>query len=112
MRWWGQGGAWIAGLILIGLGILFLLRNFGVPIPENWWAIFLVLPGIGALWTAWRIYEHDGRMTGSAVSTTVVGLVLILLGGSFLAGFNWGALWPVILIVLGIGVVAGGYRRG
>ena len=32
---WGPGGSWIAGLILVGLGIMFLLRNFGVPIPQN-----------------------------------------------------------------------------
>ena len=32
---WGPGGGWIAGLVLIGLGVLFLLRNFGVPIPEG-----------------------------------------------------------------------------
>ena len=42
---WGPGGGWIAGLVLIGLGILFLLRNFGVPMPDNWWAIFLIAAG-------------------------------------------------------------------
>ena len=108
---WGSGGAWIGGLILIGLGVLFLLRNFGVPIPENWWAVFLVLPGAGALWSAWRLYERDGRVTGSVASTAIVGLVLVALGVSFLAGFDWGALWPVILIALGSAVVIGGYHR-
>ena len=107
---WGPGGAWIGGLILIGLGVLFLLKNFGVPIPENWWAIFLVLPGAGALWTAWRMYQRDG-VTRSATSTAIVGAVLVLFGVSFLAGFDWGVLWPVILIVLGVSVVLGG-RRG
>ena len=108
---WGVGGSWIAGLILVGLGIMFLLRNFGVPVPENWWAIVLILPGIGTLWTAWRMYRRDGRMTRSVTSTAAVGLVLVVLGGSFLLGFDWGVLWPVILIVLGIGVVYAGRRR-
>jgi len=108
---WGPGGGWIAGLVLIGLGVLFLLRNFGVPIPENWWAVFLILPGIGTLWTAWRIYRRDGRMSGGATSSAIVGAILVVFGLSFLAGFDWGILWPVILIALGVGVVVGGRRR-
>ncbi len=109
---WGPGGSWIAGLILVGLGILFLLKNFGVPIPENWWAVFLILPGLGALWTAWRMYQRDGGVTRSVTSTAIVGAVLVVFGASFLAGFDWGVLWPVILIVLGVGVVLGGRRGG
>ena len=108
---WGPGGAWIAGLVLVGLGILFLLRNFGVPIPENWWAVFLILPGLGSLWTAWRMYRRDGRVTRSITSTGLVGAVLVLFGVSFLAGFDWGILWPVVLIALGLAVVFGGRRR-
>ena len=69
----GAGGAWIGGVILIGLGILFLLQNFGVPIPGNWWAVFLLLPGVGALWTAWRMYWREGRMTASVIGTAAGG---------------------------------------
>ena len=82
-----------------------------MPIPENWWAVFLILPGIGTLWTAWRMYRRDGRMSGSATSSAIVGAVLVVFGLSFLAGFDWGILWPVILIALGVGVVVGGRRR-
>ena len=108
---WGPGGGWIAGLVLIGLGILFLLRNFGVPVPDNWWTIFLILPGLGALWTAWRMYQHDGQLTRTAATTAIAGGVLLLLGVSFFFGFNWGNFWPVILIALGIVVLLGGGRR-
>ncbi len=36
------------GLILVVLGVLFLLRNFGYPIGDvwKWWPIILVLVGI------------------------------------------------------------------
>ena len=108
---WGLGGSWIWGVILVALGIVFLLENFGIKVPQNWWAVFLVLPGIGVLWSAWRMYQHDGRLTRSIVSTTVVGGVLVLFGLSFLAGIDWGVLWPLVLIVLGLGIVAGGYFR-
>ena len=46
-------------------------------------------------------WRSDARRDGPAI----VGVVLVVLGVSFLAGFDWGILWPVILIVLGIGVL-------
>ncbi len=109
---WGPGGAWFGGLILVGLGVLFLLKNFGVPVPDNWWTIFLILPGLAALWTAWRMFQHDGQLTRTAATTAIAGGVLVLLGVSFFFGFNWGNFWPVILIALGIVVLLGGGRRG
>ena len=57
------------------------------------------------------MYERDGGLTSSVTGTAVVGLVLVVFGGSFLLGFDWGVLWPVILIALGVGVVIGGHRR-
>ena len=109
VRW--QGGPWIGGVILIVLGAIFLLRNYGFPVPENWWAVFLFLPAAAALTTAWSIYQRDGRMTSGAIGAAIGGLVLAVLGISFLAGFDWSRLWPVILIALGIGVLVGGFRR-
>lgn len=108
---WGRGGPWIGGVILIAVGVVFMLKNLGVPIPQNWWAIFLLLPAAGALATAWSAYRRDGAMTSNVIGALVIGLVLAVLGITFLAGFDWGRLWPIILIVLGIGVLAGGYRR-
>lgn len=108
---WGRGGSWIWGLILVGLGIVFLLENFGVKVPGNWWAIFLVLPGIGVMWSAWRMYQQGEGLTRSVVSTAVVGTVLVAFGLSFLAGVDWGVLWPIVLILLGLGVVLGGNIR-
>lgn len=108
---WGQGGAWVGGLILIILGVLFLLQNYGFPVPRNWWAIFLLLPAAGALGTAWNLYQREGGLTPAIISTALGGVVLAVLGISFLAGFDWGRLWPLILIVLGIGLLVGRMPR-
>jgi LiaF transmembrane domain len=109
---WGAGGAWIGGVILVGLGLLFLLRNYGVPMPDHWWAFFILLPAFAAFAAAWRLYGRDGAVTPAVIGPAIGGLVLTVLAISFLAGFEWGKLWPVILIVLGIGVLIGGFRRG
>ena len=46
----------------------------------------------------------------------VFGAVLVLLGVWFLVDeyidIDWSLLWPVVVIVLGIGLIAGAMRRG
>ena len=108
---WAPAGSWVAGLVLVGLGVLFLLKNFGVPIPDNWWTVFLIVPGLGALWTAWRMYQQEGRLSRGATGSAVSGALLLLLGVSFFFGFDWGNLWPLILIAIGVVIVVGGSKR-
>jgi hypothetical protein len=108
----GRGGApWIGGLILIAIGVVFLLKNYGFPVPHNWWAVFLFIPALAALGSAWTIWRREGHLTSAASGALVGGIILAGLGVSFLAGFDWSQLWPVILIVLGLVVVLGGLRR-
>ncbi|CAN5167441.1 hypothetical protein BH10PSE9_BH10PSE9_22630 [soil metagenome] len=108
---WGGGGPWVGGLVLIAIGVVFLLKNYGFPFPKNWWGVFLFIPALAALGAAWNSYRKEGALTSRATGAAVGGIVLAVLGISFLLGFDWGQLWPVILIALGIGVVVGGLRR-
>lgn len=44
---------WITGIVLVALGLVFLLQNFGL-FSLHWgkiWPIFLILAGIGALFS-------------------------------------------------------------
>jgi drug/metabolite transporter (DMT)-like permease len=107
-------GALIAAVILIAIGVVFLFQHLGYTIPGNWWSLFLLIPAIASLATAWRIYERNGRrytpaMTGSLIAAAV----LIALTAIFLFGIdvNWGLVWPVILIVLGLAALARAYWR-
>ena len=54
-------GAWAGAVALIVIGVVFLLRNAGVTFPGNWWALFLVIPILGALGSAWQTYRRDDR---------------------------------------------------
>ena len=40
---------WVPGVILIGLGVIFLLNNITGFSIDNWWALFIFIPAIGAL---------------------------------------------------------------
>ena len=109
---WGQGAPWIGGLILIGLGLMFLLQNFGVMLPHNWWAIFLLVPAAFAFSGAWSTYQNNGHEVTTRVRGALIGgAILTLLAITFFLGFDLGKFWPVILIVIGLAVLGGGNWR-
>jgi len=92
----------IGGLILILLGILFLLATMDIVSWGDWWAYFLV--GLGAIF----IFEVILRSGSPAfrqhiTGRLIAGVVLILVGGSFIFGMtNW---WPIIIIGVGVALV-------
>ena len=104
-----RGSTWITGLILIILGAAFLLRNTGsfeLPL-KNWWALFILIPAIGALDTAMRMYRQAGdQLTSSAMGSLLVGLALSFLTVSFLFELNMNLFGPILIILAGIGIVA------
>jgi peptidoglycan/LPS O-acetylase OafA/YrhL len=101
-------GTWIAGLILIVLGIAFLMQNMGTfsfPL-RNWWALFILIPAFGALDTALRTYREAGnQLTAAARGSLLVGLVLTLVTASFLFELNWSYFGPALIILTGIGIL-------
>lgn len=104
VRRYGWVGPGIGGFILILLGIVFLAQNFGYPVPEKWWTIFLLIPAAGALYAAWRAYQHDG-FSGEVIAPAIGGAALVLLSVALIFDFAWGTLWPVLLIAVGVGVL-------
>jgi hypothetical protein len=88
------------GLILILLGVLFLLTEMDRISLADWWAYFLVgLGGIFLFEALLRAFSGEGRR----------GLVLAIIGGSYLIGFmEW---WPLILIAVGIVVLVSAFLK-
>lgn len=109
---WGRNGAWIGGVLLIVLGVIFLLQNFGFPLPENWWAVFILIPAAAAFSGAWSMYQRNGRQVTTAVRGALIsGLILTALAVAFFFNFDFGKFWPVILILLGVAAIAGNLWR-
>jgi hypothetical protein len=100
------GGAWIGGAVLILLGVIFLMQNAGMIILHNWWALFILLPAIGSFVTAWNAYRINGGRFSAAVRGSLIGgLILTLIAAFFLVDLEWGKLWPLVLILIGIGAL-------
>ncbi|NUM48504.1 MAG: hypothetical protein HUU38_27680 [Anaerolineales bacterium] len=104
------GGAWIGGVMLIALGTIFLLDNLKIFSFGNWWALFFMLPAMGAFGSAWRTYQNeDNRLTASARSSLVVGLVFTALTMFFLFDINLAILGPALIILVGLWLVVNGF---
>lgn len=105
-----RGGSWIAGLILIVLGVAFLMQNMGsftVPLT-NWWALFILIPAVGALDTALRTYRNAGnQLTAPARGSLLVGLVLMFVTVVLLFNLSWSYFGPIIIILVGISILSG-----
>ena len=109
-RWAARGGrgsgAWIGGAILIILGLVFLLQNMGAFVLNNWWALFILIPAIGAFGAAWRTYQTaGGRLTAASRGSLISGFVLTMVAAVFLFNLNWTVVGPVLIILAGIALL-------
>ena len=89
----------IPGLIVAGLGVLFLLNNLQIVPVYNWWLYWpVVLIAIGVT----RLVDspHVNEKTGGAVMLVVGGIFL----GTNLGLLSWRVweLWPLLLIGAGV----------
>ena len=105
-------GAVIGALVLIWLGVVMLaaqnpemlrLGPFSVT-WTNWWAFFCV--GVGALLILQGVLRIATAFGHGIVGSFVWGAVLLLVGlAGIFPGMNLQQLWPLALIVLGLGLL-------
>jgi hypothetical protein len=98
-------GSWLPGMILILLGGIFLAQNYFGATLHNWWALFILIPAIGTLTTAYALWR-DGHADW-ATGPFTVGLGFLFLTAAFLLDLPIGQLWPFLLIVAGLAMLIG-----
>ncbi len=100
---------WIGGIVLILIGAYFLFGNLlGFALVGNWWAAFIFIPAVYSLARAYEDYHDNGHMTERGRSNLIGGLMIGTVGFIFLFGLNFGNLWPVFLIIIGVGILLRG----
>lgn len=108
----GQRPAWIAGGVLILVGIVFIIRNVTGLLFNNWWALFILIPALGSLVTSYQMYERNGRrFTAASRGPLVGGVVLLAVTAVFLFSLDWGVVWPFFIILVGLGVLFSAFER-
>jgi len=102
------GLTWVAGLLLVLLGLAFLMDNLGTfSIPmDNWWALFVLIPALGAFDKAWQSYRQAGNQLTSVVGGSLLaGFVLLVVTAVLLFNLNWSIFGPILIILVGVGVI-------
>ena len=107
----GRSNGWITGLVIIGLGLVFLVSNVTGFQLNNWWALFILVPGLVSFVNAWNAYREDGRWSKRARGGLIAGLTISLVAVIFLFNLDWGTMWPIFLILGGIGALLGGWFK-
>src|SRR5690625_4203808 len=74
----GSGAPLAAGVVLIVLGLIFLLRNLTGWHLNNWWALFILAPGLVLLWNGYQNMQADGRLSSRALQSFTGGSVMLL----------------------------------
>lgn len=100
------------GLAASLLGLTFLFANLGQFDPAafvpgyNWWAIFIAIPGIGALLGALQITIAQRRFSGGAMAMLISAVVTLVVAAVALIATDdqtWNLITPAILV--GVGVI-------
>jgi hypothetical protein len=110
----GQRGdrSWVLGLALIAVGAVLLAQQLIGLRLVNWWALFLLIPAFGAFESAVRHYRERGTaFSGSVTGSFVTGLSLLAVTVIFLFGLDWSTIWPIFIILAGLGALLGAIFR-
>ena len=108
---------WI-GLAFIAGGVMVLLNQSGwLSVNFNWWAFFIVIPAIGSFGNAYNRYRTTNNLFDMGVMMpALIGLFMIGLMFNLLSGngwnFNWNLLWPLMFIIIGLGMIFGRSHTG
>lgn len=102
----GNNG-WIFGVVLVLVGALLFLQNMNMFTLNNWWALFILLPGFGALAGAWRMFRETGEVTGGVIGALLLGVLLIGISLAFVLNLSldWTNLLPVVLVLAGVSLL-------
>ena len=97
-----DSGALTTGILLIGVGVIFLLDRLGFAsfdnLIHNWWPMIVVGLGVRKLLT-------PGKSAWGGLWMIAIGCWLQL-AHFHTFGLSYNSSWPLLLIVLGAGMIA------
>jgi hypothetical protein len=109
-------GLWI-GLGAMFLGAGFLAKNLGIYDisavfdPLRWWAVAILIPGVGALLGGLFSMLRGGKAAMAGFGLLLFGLMTLTVGLIALLGVSWAILTPTLLILAGFAILFGIFRK-
>ena len=97
-EWQMDGDNWAVGIALILVGGIFMLDTLGIVDIRltNWWAIFILIPGLSMAVRGWRRYQVN--QSRHSRNSGFWGLFLIVLAFSLFFNISWNLIFPIGLI--------------
>jgi hypothetical protein len=96
--------ATIGGVVLLGLGVLFLVQqSLGLDIGHFGWPLFVILPGLGMLVAFALAPRAAAGLAIPGCVVTTVGLILAI-QNTFNLWQTWAYAWTLIPAAVGIGL--------
>jgi hypothetical protein len=95
-------GAVMPGVILIIVGLIFLLPQFGIGSANGLWPAFILAPGLGFI-AMWLTSKNKAKDAGLLIPGTIITLI-----SAFFFYLNWAGwskmanLWPIFPLIVGI----------
>ena len=113
---YGKWGSLSIGLLVVGVGVVFLLDNFGMRLPfyrpHNWWALFILVGAVPLLLQAVEQYQRNGgKLDRKLLCLLLSAAGPILVATMFLAELSWDLWWPLFVIYGGLWVMVGGRKK-
>jgi hypothetical protein len=94
------------GILLILFALLLVLKNLGVYFPDNWWALFILLPTFSCFANAWKSSRAaGGHFNRRARGDLLCGVGLLFVTGMFLFNLSWVFIGPILLALAGISLI-------
>lgn len=101
--YWSRAGM---GLVVIVVGVVFLLQNFGISLPfmqlHNWWALFILVGAVPSLAYAFQRYKSTGRADARVLHSLLSALAVIMVAVFFLLELSWELWWPLFVVYGGL----------
>lgn len=107
---------WVAptvAVLLIVVGFVAFMRNFGVDIPDNWGGLLLLIPAAGCLVAALRRYRTAGAsIDGNTAALFIAAAVFALMFVVVFFRLDQNLFGPLVVMAVGAGILARHYWRG
>lgn len=94
------------GLLLIAIGAFALLREFGGLRLHNWWALFILIPGLFSLWGAFEAFLRERALTQAVRGGLLGACYPVAVALIFLLDASWVTWWPVFVVLPGLQMVS------
>jgi hypothetical protein len=102
----------LGGATMVLLGVFYLLMTLGIGAIDNWWAIFILLPGLAFLGIAQAASQRaNGRFNAIARFNVSMGVILLAVAGIFYVNLDWTTWWPIMVMASGAALFINGLTR-